>query len=176
VKQPSQSYVTIDQPVLVSSTHLGPKTKFLFLSDSRGFIDVGTLSDERTGLSFTTAAGPRQRSDSQVRVPPVSDLRLPQPEGPGPRIYITQEQGGPVIPPGTGVPFRSLLRLAGLRRRCSRYLPWLGPLRKHIVTALLLLHVHSFRDNVFTEPLGSNGHLFRFYYSGFQASCHIILP
>jgi hypothetical protein len=42
------------------------------------------LSDERTGLSFTIAAGPRQRSYSQVRVPwdsrpyfIVSDSRLP---------------------------------------------------------------------------------------------------
>jgi hypothetical protein len=32
----------------------------------------------------------------------VSDLRLPQPGGPSPCIYIPQEQGGPVIPPGTG--------------------------------------------------------------------------
>jgi hypothetical protein len=32
-----------------------------------------------------------------------SHLRLPQPGGPGPRIYIPQEQGGPVIPSGTGV-------------------------------------------------------------------------
>jgi hypothetical protein len=32
----------------------------------------------------------------------VSDLRLPQPGGPGPCIYIPQEQGGLVIPPGTG--------------------------------------------------------------------------
>jgi hypothetical protein len=32
----------------------------------------------------------------------LSQLRLPQPGGPGSRIYISQEQGGPVIPPGTG--------------------------------------------------------------------------
>jgi hypothetical protein len=55
------------------------------------------------GLSFTIAAGPRERNHSQVRVPwdswtyfSVSDSRLPQPGGPGPRIYIPQEQGGPV--------------------------------------------------------------------------------
>jgi hypothetical protein len=30
-------------------------------------------------------------------------LRLPQPGGPGPRIYNPQEQNGPVIPPGTGL-------------------------------------------------------------------------
>jgi hypothetical protein len=80
------------------------------------------LSDERLGLSFTAAAGPRQRSHSQVLVPldswshfAVSDSRLSQPGGPDPRIYIPQEQGGPVIPPGTRFPFRRLLRLAGLR-------------------------------------------------------------
>jgi hypothetical protein len=35
-----------------------------------------------------------------------SGSRLPRPWGQGPRIYIPQEQGGPVIPPGTGFPFR----------------------------------------------------------------------
>jgi hypothetical protein len=60
-------------------------------------------------LSFTIAAGPRQRSYSQVWVPQdsrphftVSDLTLTQPGGPGTCIYIPQEQDGPVIPPGTG--------------------------------------------------------------------------
>jgi hypothetical protein len=47
----------------------------------------------------------------------LSYLRLPQPGGPGFCIYIPQEQGGPVIPPGTGFPLRRLLRLAGLRWR-----------------------------------------------------------
>jgi hypothetical protein len=31
-------------------------------------------------------------------------VTLPQPEGPGPCIYIPQEQDGPFIPPGTGLP------------------------------------------------------------------------
>jgi hypothetical protein len=64
------------------------------------------------------AADPRKRSHSQVRVPQdsrphftVSDSRLPQPGGPGSRLYIPQEQGGPIIPPGTGFPFRILPRL-----------------------------------------------------------------
>jgi hypothetical protein len=35
----------------------------------------------------------------------LSHLRLSQPGGPGPCIYIPQEHGGPVIPPGTGFPF-----------------------------------------------------------------------
>jgi hypothetical protein len=49
----------------------------------------------------------------------LSHLRFLQPEGPGPHIYIPQEHGGPDIPPGTGFPFRRLLRLAGLRWRYS---------------------------------------------------------
>jgi hypothetical protein len=44
----------------------------------------------------------------------LSLLRLPQPGGQGPRIYIPQEQGGSVIPLGTGFHFHRLLRLAGL--------------------------------------------------------------
>jgi hypothetical protein len=69
---------------------------------------------------------PRQRSHSWVRVAQdswpyftVSDSRLPQPGGPRPHIYIPQEQGGPVIPPGTVFSFRRLLRLARLRWRYS---------------------------------------------------------
>jgi hypothetical protein len=53
----------------------------------------------------------------------LSHLRLSQPGEPGPRIYIPQEHGGPVIPPGTGFPFRRFLRLAGPRQRYSNSLP-----------------------------------------------------
>jgi hypothetical protein len=56
---------SVGQSVLVSSTHLWFMTTFSLLSDSYGFV----LSDERTGLPFTIAAGPRQRSYSWVRVP-----------------------------------------------------------------------------------------------------------
>jgi hypothetical protein len=44
---------------------LGPETRFLFLSDSCEFV---ALSDERTGLTLTVTAGPRQRSYSRVGV------------------------------------------------------------------------------------------------------------
>jgi hypothetical protein len=77
-------------------------------------------------MSFTIAAGPRQRSHSRIRVPQgslpyfsVSNSRFLQPGGPGPRIFIPQEQGGLVIPSGTGFPFRRVLRLAGIRWRHS---------------------------------------------------------
>jgi hypothetical protein len=78
------------------------------------------------GLSFTITSIPRQRSHSWVRVPrnswpyfTVSDSRLPQPGGPGPRIYNPHEQGGPVIPQDTGFPFQ----LAWLRWRYSNAPP-----------------------------------------------------
>jgi hypothetical protein len=50
----------------------------------------GALSDERTGLSFT------MYNVQYTIYFTVSDLRA------GPCIYNPQEQGGPVIPPGTG--------------------------------------------------------------------------
>jgi hypothetical protein len=40
-----------------------------------------------------------RRTDDHILL---SHTRLPQPEGPGPCIYIPQEQIGSVIPPGTG--------------------------------------------------------------------------
>jgi hypothetical protein len=49
----------------------------------------------------------------------VSHLRLPQPGGQGPRIYIPHELSGPVITSGTGFPFRRLLRPAELQWRYS---------------------------------------------------------
>jgi hypothetical protein len=86
----------------------------------------GAVSDKRTGLSFAVAADLRQGSHSRVRVPrdlspylTVSDLRLPQPGGPGHRIYISQEESDPVISLGAEFPFRCVLRLAGLRWRHS---------------------------------------------------------
>jgi hypothetical protein len=52
----------------------------------------------------------------------LSHTTLPQLGGPDSCIYTPQEQGGPVIPPGTGFPFCRLLRLARLRWRYSNAL------------------------------------------------------
>jgi hypothetical protein len=106
-------------------------------------------------MLFTTGASPRQGSHSRVRVPrdswphfTVSDSTVPQPGGPGPRIYIPKEQGSPVIPPGTGFPFRRLLRLAGIRWRypnwpqlaCSPCYTTSGQInRKHLFLKILSL-------------------------------------
>jgi hypothetical protein len=85
------------------------------------------------GLSFT-AAGRRQRNHSQVRVPRdswphfnVSNSRLAQPGRPGPHMYIPQEQGGPVIPPSTGIATRRVT----VERKClpacqSALQPWVS--------------------------------------------------
>jgi hypothetical protein len=63
------------------------------------------------GLSRAVTLGSKShRTHGHILLP---HLRLPQPGGPGSRIYIPQEQGGPDIPPGTGFPFCPLLRLAG---------------------------------------------------------------
>jgi hypothetical protein len=126
----SQRYVTTDCQLASLSWYQAPiwglRPDFSYCQTVAGLFMWDALSDERTGLSFTIAAGPRQLGHFWVRVPPdswpyftVSDSRLPQPGGPGPRIYIPQQQGGPVIPPGTGFPFRRLLWLAGSQWRYS---------------------------------------------------------
>jgi hypothetical protein len=43
---------SVGQSVLVSSTHLGLKTKFFYCQTVSGFLMWGALSDERTSLSF----------------------------------------------------------------------------------------------------------------------------
>jgi hypothetical protein len=60
---------SVGQSVLVSGTHLGPRAGFLLPLDSCVFIDMDILCDAKTGLSFTIATGPRQHSNSGVRVP-----------------------------------------------------------------------------------------------------------
>jgi hypothetical protein len=42
---------------------------FITVKTVAGLLIWGALSDERSSLSFTLAAGPRQRSHSWVRVP-----------------------------------------------------------------------------------------------------------
>jgi hypothetical protein len=111
-----------------TTNHFVLATSPLRLTTSNFFFQLNTCgyssyvaSDERMGLSFAIAADTRKRSHSQVRVPrdswqhfTVSDSILPQLGWPGPRIYILQENGGPVIPPGIRLPFHRFLRLAWL--------------------------------------------------------------
>jgi hypothetical protein len=74
----------------------------------------------------------------------------PQPGGVGPRICIPQEQGGPIIPPVTGFPFRHLLRLAGLRWRHSTRLHTESAVPGHRLSMLYSLGLTVERSQVST--------------------------
>jgi hypothetical protein len=118
---------TISRPVSHGVKPLmGPKTRFLLLSDSCGFLDVGRPPWWEEESVFTIVAAAIQCSHFSSQVPReswsyciVSDSTLPQPGGPGPRMYNPQEQDFPVISTNNGFPFRRLLPLAGQRWRCS---------------------------------------------------------
>jgi hypothetical protein len=96
-----QSYVMTDgQPASLSWCQVpiwGLQTDCYYYQPLSGLLMWSALSDERMSLPFTTDACPRQRSHSWVWVQrdswpyfTVSDLRLPQPGGPGHLIYIPQ--------------------------------------------------------------------------------------
>jgi hypothetical protein len=69
----SESYVTTDgQPASLSWNKApirGLRLDPYYCLTVAGLLMLGALSDERTGLSFAIATGPRQRSNSRVRVP-----------------------------------------------------------------------------------------------------------
>jgi hypothetical protein len=84
----SESYVTTDDQSASLSWNKAPiwglQPDLYYCLTVAGLLIWGALSDERTGLSFTIAAGPHQRSLPRVPVPwesrpyfTVSDLRLP---------------------------------------------------------------------------------------------------
>jgi hypothetical protein len=66
-------------------------------------------------VQFAVTLGSKSRRTHNYIL--LSHSRLPQPGGLGPCIYLSQKQGGPVMPPSTVFPFCRLLRLAGLRWR-----------------------------------------------------------
>jgi hypothetical protein len=69
----SESYVTTDGQSASLSWIKAPnwalRPNLYYWLKIAGLLMWGALSDERTGLSFTIAAGLRQRSHSRVRVP-----------------------------------------------------------------------------------------------------------
>jgi hypothetical protein len=82
------------------------------------YLTIGWICRLQLLLIFASAV--ILRSESRGTHKPyfsVSDKRLFQPGGPGSYIYIAEEQGGPVITPDTGFPFRCLLQHGRLRWR-----------------------------------------------------------
>jgi hypothetical protein len=52
---------TVSRPVYLGvKLHVRPRPDFCYCQSVAGLLMWGALSDERTGLSFTIAAGPRQ--------------------------------------------------------------------------------------------------------------------
>jgi hypothetical protein len=103
-----------------------------------------SLSDESTGLSFTTAADPRQCSHSLMRIPldscpyfTVADLRLPS------ELFFITTLHGPRRKHSSSIVVKACLLDCCLQIRC--------------------------RGNVFTESLPSNVRLFWLRYFGFRA-------
>jgi hypothetical protein len=117
---------SVGQSFLVPGTHLGPATNFSFSlkfylgSCVLWYFVAPSLTRGRVCnllLLLVLASSVPLGSEShgtQDYILLSQFSRLHQPGEPGPRIYISQEQSGPVIPPGTGFPFCRFLRLAGL--------------------------------------------------------------
>jgi hypothetical protein len=113
------------------------------LSESCCFVSVGRPLWREDGSAVCSAITEWSESLRTRNHTLLSHLRLPELGGPGSRIYIPQEQGGPVIPPGTGL----CLGIWGLRshydwRSASQYVlasspPW--DLRPDINFAVLPL-------------------------------------
>jgi hypothetical protein len=89
------------------------------LSESWGLVSVGHPLWGEGGSTVCSAITQSSKSCRTRNHTLLSHLRLPQPGGPGSRIYVRQEQGGRVIPPSIGFPLLHLLWLAGLRWRYS---------------------------------------------------------
>jgi hypothetical protein len=94
---------SVSQHALVSSTLVGLATRYYFLSECCCLVSVGRPLWREQGAticSVITLWFESRRTRNHTLLP---HLRLLQPGWPGSRIYIPQEQGRPVIPPGTGL-------------------------------------------------------------------------
>jgi hypothetical protein len=97
---------TADQFVLETNPLRPTTSNFIFQLNTCGYNPYVTSSLTRgwvCRLQLLLIFGSAVICGSESRG--AHDSRLSQPGGPGPRIYIPQEQGGPVIPPGTGFLF-----------------------------------------------------------------------
>jgi hypothetical protein len=117
----SLSYITTDGQSASLSCYEAPIwglwPDFYYCQTTAGLLIWGALSDERTVCRLQLLLSSPAQSFSGPHFT-VSVLRLPQPGGPDPCIYIPQEQGGPVITPGTGYRIWFVLCLAYIPCLC----------------------------------------------------------
>jgi hypothetical protein len=136
----SESYVTTDgQPASLSwnkAPFCGLWPNLYCCLTVAGLLMLGALSDERTGLSFAIATGPRQRSNSRVRVPWDS------------WSYFTVSD--------SWLPFRHLLRLTG-----SRWRYWTPP--PHGLLLFVSRYIDSGRTSRRTHVMCQNACLLARY-------------
>jgi hypothetical protein len=100
---------TVSRPIYLGvKPYWYTRPDFCYCQTVGGLLMWGALSEERMDLSFTTAAGPRQRSHSPVRFPrdswpyfTLSDSGLPQCGGPVP-VFIFPETRWPSFIPSLG--------------------------------------------------------------------------
>jgi hypothetical protein len=112
---------TVSRPVRLNVRHTaGTRDQFFFLLEiffrqvqvcyfvapslTRGWIS-NLFVHLLLGLARAVTLGSKSRRTHGHIL--LSHLRLSQPGGPGSRIYIPQEQGDPVMPPGTRFPILS---------------------------------------------------------------------
>jgi hypothetical protein len=95
---------------------LGLASTYYFLSEGCCLVSVRRPLSREGGSAVCSAITPWSESCITRNHALLSHPRLPDP-------LFPQEQGGPVIPPGTGFPLRRLLRLVGLRWRSSNLPP-----------------------------------------------------
>jgi hypothetical protein len=108
---------SVDQSLLVSSTHLGLMARFLLLSDSRGFVDVerSLWREDRSVVYNCCWSSPAQSFLDSSPAGLVTIFYC--------LIFETSRtwraRSSYLYPPERWFSFRRLLRLAGLRRRYS---------------------------------------------------------
>jgi hypothetical protein len=188
-----ESYVTTDGQSASLSWNKAPiwslRPDLYYCPSVAGLLMWGALSDERTGLSPTIAAGSSQRSHSRVRAPwdsrpyfTVSDLRLPISSPLTTRSDPASTRVLPLITsgePNRGHHLEQLVVILPVSRECVFVnIRCRGNLCQSLATLWPLPAYPLQRESVFIEPLLSNWPPFwlRLHYSGFQTELTDPLP
>jgi hypothetical protein len=150
----SQSYFTTGSlpPVHLGAKPLETHDQYFFQLNTCDYSPYVISSDERIGLSFTTAAVPRQRSLSQVRVPSLWLSCFNSPDIASSRTHREHsfQQN-----------FYCFMTSLSSRTAYKKSFPGVLPL------VTLRGGTYSFVASLFIVPLPSNGRLFSLNYSGF---------